>query len=113
MRAVAKLYYAVLTIVLMLAAIPGAVFAGPLEDGSAAYQQGDYATALRLLRPQAEQGVAAAQVVLGFMYHDGEGVTQDDAQAAQWMRKAAEQGNAAAEASLGGLYLAGEGVPKN
>jgi len=39
--------------------------AGPLEDGLAAAQRGDYATALRLWRPFAEQGVAAAEYDLG------------------------------------------------
>jgi len=113
MRPAANVHRSLLTAFLMLLAISGAVLAGPLEDGSAAYQQGDFATALRLLRPLADQGAAEAQLVLGFMYHFGEGVPQDDAQAAQWMRKAAEQGNAAAEASLGGMYLEAQGVPKN
>jgi hypothetical protein len=36
----------------------GAVAAGPLEDGVAAYWQGDYATALRLIRPTAGKGNA-------------------------------------------------------
>jgi hypothetical protein len=31
--------------------VAGSVAAGPLEDGVAAYWQGDYATALRLIRP--------------------------------------------------------------
>ena len=118
MRAATKSCYALLTAFLMLAAMslramPDTIPAGPLALGSAAYQRHDYAIALLLLRPLAEQGVAGAQVVLGFMYHDGEGVPQDYAPAAQWMRKAAEQGDEVAEASLGGMYLAGEGVPKS
>jgi len=32
------------------------VAAGPFEDGLAAYGRGDYATALRLIRPLADQG---------------------------------------------------------
>jgi hypothetical protein len=39
----------------------GAAVAGPFEDAVAAYKHGDYATALRLLRPLAEQGNARAQ----------------------------------------------------
>ena len=38
--------------------------AGPLEDGRTAYVNGDYAEALRLLRPPAEQGDASAQFQL-------------------------------------------------
>ena len=41
---------------LMLVAIGGAASAGPFEDAVAAYQRGDYATALRLWHPLAEQG---------------------------------------------------------
>ncbi|MGB7256053.1 MAG: hypothetical protein WBC94_20890, partial [Xanthobacteraceae bacterium] len=114
MRAAVKSCYALLMASAMLAAMSLCTMslramadtmpAGPLALGSAAYQRHDYATALLLLRPLAEQGVAGAQVVLGFMYHDGEGVPQDYAQAAQWMRKAAEQGDEVAEASLGGMY---------
>ncbi|MGB6507832.1 MAG: tetratricopeptide repeat protein, partial [Xanthobacteraceae bacterium] len=118
MRAVAKLGYALVTAVVILAimsppAMAETIASGPLQLGTAAYQRHDYAIALLLLRPLAEQGVAGAQLVLGFMYHDGEGVPQDYAQAAQWMRKAAEQGDESAEASLGGMYLAGQGVPKS
>jgi uncharacterized protein len=113
MRHFAKLPGEALTALLMLAALAGAAVAGPLEDGIAAYQHDDYATALRLLRPLAEQGTAEAQVPLGFMYHDGEGVPKDYVQAAGWFRKAAEQGDIAAQAALGDMYLEGEGVPKD
>jgi TPR repeat protein len=44
------------------------VAAGPFEDAGAAYDKGDYATALRLWRPMAEQGNAAAQFNLGQVY---------------------------------------------
>jgi uncharacterized protein len=47
------------------------VFAGPLEDGQAAYNRGDYATALKLFRPLAEQGNADAQNNLGWLYERG------------------------------------------
>ena len=39
-----------------------------LDDGVAAYESGDYATALQEWRPLAEQGVAEAQFSLGLMY---------------------------------------------
>ncbi len=38
------------------------------QDGVAAHERGDYATALREFRPLAEQGDAAAQYNLGQMY---------------------------------------------
>ena len=44
--------------------------AGPFEDGLAAADRGDYATALSLWRPLAEQGNGNAQHNLGVMYND-------------------------------------------
>ena len=35
------------------------------------------------------------------MYRNGQGVTQDNAEAVKWYRKAAEQGYAAAQFNLG------------
>ena len=87
--------------------------AGPYEDGLAAYKQRDYATALKLLRPLAEQGNAAAQNVLGVMYEIGRGVPQDDMEAVKWFRLSAEQGDAAAQTSLGVMYDNGQGVPQD
>ncbi len=52
-----------------------------VDEGVAAFKRGDHATALRLLRPLAEQGLAKAQLALGFMYAEGEGVRRDDAEA--------------------------------
>jgi hypothetical protein len=87
--------------------------AGPLDDGQAAYERGDYAEALQLLVPLAERGDARAQYMLGLAYDRGNGVPQDHAKAAIWYRKAAVQGAPDARASLGALYARGEGVPQD
>jgi hypothetical protein len=50
---------------LLALALVGVAAAGPLEDGQAAYQRGDFATALQIFRPLAEQGNAEAQRMLG------------------------------------------------
>ena len=97
----------------MLVAIGGAATAGPLEDAVAAYQRGDYVTALRLWRPLAEQGDADAQFHLGVMYGSAQGVLRNDAEAIKWYRKAAEQDDAVAQFNLGIMYTKGEGVPPN
>ena len=110
---VRSLLYRLLAVAFVLAALASPSSAGPVEDGGAAYEHGDYASALRLLRTPAEQGNADAQMLVGIMYHDGQGVPQDYAQAAQWMHKAAEQNNVLAEASLGAWYHEGDGVPKD
>ena len=83
------------------------------DEGEAAYQRGDYATAIREWRPLAKQGVADAQYNLGVMYGEGLGVPQDYAKAVGWWRKAAEQGHATAQYNLGVAYHNGEGVPQN
>jgi TPR repeat protein len=49
------------------------VAAGPYEDAIAAYNSGDYATALQRLHRLAEQGDCVAQYKLGFMYERGQG----------------------------------------
>lgn len=44
-------------------------FAGPFEDAIAAYNRHEYGTALRLMRPLAEQGNADAQNGMGALYY--------------------------------------------
>ncbi|MCH7692462.1 MAG: sel1 repeat family protein [Proteobacteria bacterium] len=83
------------------------------DEGVEAFYRGDYATALRELRPLAEQGNANAQFFLGFMYDKGQGVPQDYAEAVKWYRKAAEQGHADAQFFLGYMYAQGDVVPQN
>ena len=90
------------------------VGAGDYEDGVDAANRGDYATAVALLRPLAEQGHAGAQTSLGLLYIDGQGVPQDVAEALRWVHKAAEQGFADAQVVLGAVYTeAGLGVPQD
>ena len=78
--------------------------------GLAAYQTGDFATALKEWQPLAKQGNASAQKNLGFMYKNGKGVAQDYAEAVKWYRLAAEQGYASAQYNLGFMYKNGDGV---
>jgi hypothetical protein len=84
-----------------------------LQKGLDAYNNGDYATALRELRPLAEQGYAKAQFRLGWMYYNGKGVAQDDAEAVRWYRLAAAQGLAGAQNNLGIMYKNGRGVAQD
>ncbi|MBE40311.1 MAG: hypothetical protein CL480_03085, partial [Acidobacteria bacterium] len=52
------------------------------------------------LRARAGQGDLTAQVALGDLYAEGDGVPQDETEALRWYRRAAEQGDAAAAAWL-------------
>ncbi len=89
-------------------------YADTLSDAEAAYERGDYSTALPLYKTLAEQGDAMAQLILGVMYHFGEeGVPQDYKTALKWYRLAAEQGHAKAQNNLGVMYDNGEGVPQD
>jgi len=94
----------------------GAVMAGPADDLKAAadaYGKGDYAAALRLLRPLADQGDPGAQFSVGLMYRNGKGVPQDLGEAVKWYRRAADQGNPLAQYNLGVMYDAGRGVAQS
>jgi len=91
----------------------GAPVTNPLDNAAAAYDRGDYATSLRLIRPLADQGNATAQNRLGSMYSSGLGVPQNNAEAAKWFRLAADQGHASAQNNLGILYWNGISVPQN
>jgi len=70
-------------------------------------------TSLADLRTLADLGDAEAQWQMGVRYHDGEGVPQNDVQAALWFQLAADQGHVDAQAHLGAYYWAGRGVPKD
>lgn len=104
---------AALVALVLALSLAAPVAAGPLEDAATARKRGDYATALRLMRPLADQGNAEAQYDLGRAYNFGQGVPEDFAEAARWFRKAAEQGHSEAQLSLGYAYDQGEGVPKD
>ena len=57
--------------------------------------------------------MATAQYNLGVAYANGDGVLQDDAEAARWYRLAADQGYPAAQFNLGMAYANGWGVPRD
>ena len=78
-----------------------------------AYDRSDYATALKVWLPQAQEGDQEAQTYVGEIYEKGLGVPPDYAVAAAWYRKAAEQGDSRAQINLGHLYEKGLGVEKD
>src|SRR5262249_40639819 len=96
--------------ILLILSLAAQVAADPLEDGTAAYTSGDYATALRLFQQSADKGSAIAQFNIGIMYANGQGVAQNYAEAVKWYGLAANQGFADAQYNLGLLYTNGQGV---
>ena len=83
------------------------------EEGLAAYESGDYATALKEWKPLAEQGHAQAQDQLGVMYMQGQGITRDYKASVKWFKLAAEQGYVEAQDNLGGMYYNGQGITQD
>jgi predicted nucleic acid-binding Zn-ribbon protein len=78
-----------------------------------AYDRANYATALKVWLPPAQEGDPAAQTYVGEIYEKGLGLAPDYALAAEWYRKAAEQGYSRAQINLGFLYEKGLGVSKD
>ncbi|MGF1623315.1 MAG: hypothetical protein ACFCVH_00415 [Alphaproteobacteria bacterium] len=85
----------------LLAVAPPAL--ADFEDGVAAYEAGDYATALEQWRPLAEAGDPEAQYRVGQLFERGEGVPASLARAAMWYRLAANQDNTGAQGALDGV----------
>ena len=103
----------VLLMVSLLTCAGGVAIAQDYDAGLKAAQAGDFQTALKEWKMLADQGDAYAQYFLGLMYANGEGVVEDDAEAAGWYRLAADQGVAGAQLNLGVMYDNGEGVPED
>jgi TPR repeat protein len=103
-----------------------------------AWEHGDYARALSVIRPRAEDGEPWAQLRLGVAYELGRGVPKDPQQAVHWYQRVAVQettggwaegkiigavGRAGyfnqtsdaliAQYQLAGLYLQGEDTPRD
>ncbi len=79
-----------------------------VAEANKAYNEGYYNRAYELYQKIPDN--TSAQVRIGYMYSNGQGVSQDYAEAFRWYRRAAEQGNALGQISLGIMYEAGQGV---
>jgi len=65
---------------------------------------------ISLPHARAEKGDAEAQLQLGMRYAEGDGVIQNDKEAAKWFALAAQQGQAEAQYQYGLALLQGRGV---
>ncbi len=77
------------------------------------YIHEDYTKVLEWCRLAANQGDAEAQSNLGWMYQNGYGVIQNNAEAVKWYRKAAEKEDQYAQNRLGEMYSTGKGVAQD
>ena len=87
------------------------VSTGDAAVAQAAYDRGDYTTALSLARPAAQHGDQVALYILGLLYRNGQGVPRDYAEAAHWYRRPPTRGTPRHRNDLGLLYRKGQGVP--
>lgn len=99
-------------IALLVLMLPMLVRAG-LEDGIQAYAEGDYQKALAEFRPLAEQEDIVGQYYMGFFYHNGYGVTRDEAEAIKWFQKSANRGHMRSQYYMGIMSAKGQGVAKD
>ncbi|MBR2208767.1 MAG: sel1 repeat family protein, partial [Synergistaceae bacterium] len=83
------------------------------ELGNKNYEKKYYGKAVKWYIKAAEQENIDAQLKLGFMYENGDGVEQDDKEAAKWYRRAAEREDTQAQLKLGDMYYSGKGVKKD
>jgi hypothetical protein len=95
MRYAFRATFAAIILVLTFA-VPMA--AGPLEDGYGAYTRGDFATAMQIMQPLADEGDVTAQTVVGLIYYFNYG--GDYVNAYMWFNLAAAQGHSFAEMFL-------------
>ncbi len=102
---------------LLLAALmtiaPLATAVEDYDAGKRAYLTGDYAEALRIWQPIADDGNKFAQFSLGSLYFEGAGVEKSYTESARWFQLAAEQGYAPAQFNLGNAYKHGNGVEQD
>lgn len=101
-----------LTAVLGIMLFSSTAFAG-LAEGRAAYKAEDWFTAIKNLRPLAEEGNDEALVLLGNMYNDGKGVEQNHELAFAHYKQALAAGNDNAMLAIATMYAEGIGTEKN
>jgi hypothetical protein len=97
---------------LFAAAATSAAFAGPFENGAAAFKRGDYQGAMNDWRNIAATD-AMVQNNIGIMYKDGKGVGRDYSLSVQWFSRSAANGNSFGQNNLGGMYRDGLGVQRD
>lgn len=86
--------------------------ADSLGDGIKAYDSGNYAQAVALLRPLADRGDSVAQLKIGLLNYYGYGVPEDEVAAVQWLQRSAAQGNLDAMYHIGNILTFGANTHK-
>ena len=87
--------------------------ASRFDQGTAAYDAGDFAGAYRIWSQLAEEDDLAAMRNTAQLLRQGKGVDKDARRAFKLYLEAAEKGLVTAMANVADMYLAGEGAEKN
>lgn len=87
--------------------------ASRFDQGIAAYDSGDYATAYRIWAELAREDDLGAMRNTAQLLRQGKGVEKDSERAFNLYREAAEKGLVTAMANVAEMYLSGEGTSKN
>jgi TPR repeat protein len=83
------------------------------KKGKEAYDAESYDAAMRWFRKAADVGNTEAMMGMSWIYGNGRGVPQDDAEALRWRKMSAEHGNAVAMWVVGVNYEEGKVVPQD
>ena len=81
-----------------------------LDKGVAAFEEEDYQTAFKFLKPLSDQGNAIAQSHLGVMFFNGLGVEKSIVEGEKLLRNAGEQGDIKAAKYIADIYRSGYGI---
>ena len=83
------------------------------KKGKEAYEAENYNVALRWFQRAADLGNADAMMGMSWIYGNGRGVPEDDAEATRWRKMSAEHGNPVAMSSIAYDYEQGKGVTQD
>lgn len=87
------------------------VLASQMDEALQAFRTGDLPKAITIWTAEARQGDSEAQYILGTLFLDGKGVTQNYDEAGKWLQESADQGYALSQNTLANMYFFGSGVP--
>jgi TPR repeat protein len=83
------------------------------DEAESLYYDDQFDKAIKIFEALAKAGHAGAQLYLGYIYRNGDGVEKDIDKSFEWIKKAADQGYARAQLWLGLFYSYGWGAPRD
>eukprot|EP00300_Choanocystis_sp_HF-7_P004641 c1361_g1_i1.p1 GENE.c1361_g1_i1~~c1361_g1_i1.p1 ORF type:complete len:288 (+),score=68.07 c1361_g1_i1:1277-2140(+) len=86
---------------------------GRVNETGSGMAERNYTAAMEWYRMAAEQGLSMGQFRVGWMFHNGFGVSADYAEAMMWDKKAAQQGDAMGQNDIAFFYGNGLGVAQD